>query len=156
MDWLYDKINRVPDISDDHIAEMRHIEAVLKMPNSVMYRRIQGIEKLDPRDVSFLWNAEPVGGEFTFHDLNRSVVITQHHSSVFFKPSLAEVYAWIRFYMPEEWRRVMYFCLREPTRIGASTDFMCECELMGGKKLVDGKPIVFANGSIGHYLVEAV
>jgi hypothetical protein len=153
-DWLYDKVQRVPPISDAQIAEMRHIEPVLKIPESVMYRRIKDADLLDPRNVSFLWNAEPIGGEFTFDTLNVTEIITQHHSSVFFKPSLAEVYAWIRAYMPETWSRVLYFCLGEPTRIGGSSDFMCQCQVMGGRILVKGEPFIFPGGQTGYTLKE--
>lgn len=53
-DWLYNKVQRVPPITDAQIAEMRHIEPILRLPDSCMYRRMKGADKLHPRDVSFL------------------------------------------------------------------------------------------------------
>lgn len=152
-DWLYDKIKRVPPITDEQIAEMRHIEPVLKVPDSAMYRRVKDAQEIHPTSVSCIWSAEPTGEEFTFHTLNVSRIITQHHSNVFFKPSLAEVYAWIRFFMLEHWRDVRFFCLGEAWRIGSTCDIACECEVMGGDMLRRGKPIQFANGTIGHELM---
>jgi hypothetical protein len=154
-EWLYDKIQRVPEISDEQITAMRHIEPVLRDGESGMYRRIIGIGKIDPRKTSFLWDAKPTGQEFTFHQLNVAKIVTQHHSSVFFKPSLAEVYAWMLVYMPESWGHFTHFCLGEPKRIGSSTDIMCECEVMGGELLVRGQEYVFANGEVGHQLVAS-
>lgn len=152
-DWMYNKVQRVPPITDEQIAEMRHIEPLLRVENSVMYRKIRNSDRLDPRNVSFLWDAKPTGGEFTFDTLNTTRIITQHHSSVWFKPSLAEVYAWIRVYMPETWREVKAFCMGEAQRIGSSCDFMCHCEIMGGRVLVQGRPISFG-GPVMHELVE--
>lgn len=152
--WIFDLIHRVPDISDDQIAEMRHIEPVLQT-DGAMFQRIARASKLHPRDVSFLWNAEPEGELFTFHTLNMSTIITQHHSAVFFKPSLAEVYAWIRVYMPNTWHHVKFFCMGESKRIGASTDIMCECRVMGGGVLVRGNSIRFADGSLGYEMIES-
>lgn len=153
--WLYDRIHRVPEISDDQIAAMRHIEPVLRDGESCMYRRIIGIGKIDPRRTSFLWDAKPHGREFTFHQLNMATIITQHHSSVFFKPSLAEVYAWMLVYMPESWGHFTHFCLGEPKRIGSSSDIMCECVVMGGEILYRGNEVTFANGEVGHQLAAA-
>lgn len=153
IDWLYEKVSRVPDITDEQIAEMRHIEPVLRSQNSGMYRRIKDVDTVDPRYQSFLWNAEPTGEEFTFDVLNQTEVITQHHSSVFFKPSLAEVYAWIRVYLGDQWNAVKYFCLHDPARVGASSDIYCFCTLLGGPVLVRGKEITFPGGGIGHELV---
>jgi hypothetical protein len=149
--YLYEVISRVPVITDEQIAEMRHIEPVLK---DGMCRRIKGIEKVHPRDVSFLWDAEPTGDEFTFDSLNMSTIITQHRSAVFFKPSLAEVYAWIRVYLPEEWRRVRHFHMGECQRLGASSDVFCQCLIMGGDMLVKGNRVTFPSGAIGHELVK--
>lgn len=152
MTWIFELVNRVPSISDAEISEMRHIEPVLAEDG--MFRRIVGVEKLHPRDVSFLWNAKPHGDLFTFEQLNITTIITQHHSSVFFKPSLAEVYAWIRFYLREQWNQVKFFCLESPERIASSTDFYCKCQIMGGDMLVIGDPVTFASGAIGHQLVK--
>ncbi len=151
-DWLYDKIERVPTITPAQVAEMRHINPVLKVEDSPMFRRIAGAESVDPFNSSFLWDAKPEGGEFTFHTLNVTTIITQHHSSVFFKPSLAEVYAWLRVYMPNDaWRVVRHFCMGECFRIGATSDFACKCEVMGGDKLFQGRKIKLPGG-IGYEL----
>lgn len=154
-DWLYDKIQRVPAITDEQIAEMRHIEPVLRDGERQWFRRIKDARKLHPRDVSFLRDAEPTGDDFTFDSLNISQIITQHHSAVFFKPSLAEVYAWIRVYMPETWREVRFFCLRPAERLGGTSDLFCICDVMGGRALVRGPEFIFPSGAVGHELVES-
>lgn len=146
MTYLYEKVVRV--------AEMRHIHPVLRVENSVMFRRINRIEDVHPRDQSFLWSADPTGDEFTFDQLNQSVVLTQHHSAVFFRPSLAEVYAWIRVYMKDDWRLVRFFWIQEFERVPGTTDVIAKCLLMGGRMLVKGDQVTFADGSIGHELVE--
>lgn len=153
--YLYENVQRVPSITDKQIAEMRHIEPVVKS-SGVMWRRILGADKIDPRNVSCVWYQEPTGDEFSFDTLNTSTIITQHHSAVFFKPSLAEVYAWIRVYMPDTWGLVKYFHLRDQFRIGASSDFGCYCEIMGGDLLVRGHEVVFPSGAIGFELVKKV
>ena len=151
--WLYEQIERVPKITDAQIAKMRHIEPLLKDRDSGMYRRTDNGSRLDPRNVSCIWSAQPVGEEFTFHTLNVGRILTQHHSSIFFKPSLAEVYAWLLIYMPMSWERVRFFHLGEARRIGGTTDFVCECDVFGGDVLVKGKEFETANGSIGWELV---
>ena len=90
---LYEKVQRVPEITDEQIADMLKIVPTLQYGN--MYRTIKGYKKLDPRNVSFIWDAMPTGREYTFHVLEMTHIVTQHRSSVFFKPSLAEVYSWI-------------------------------------------------------------
>lgn len=152
-EWLYSKVQRVPKITDEQIREMIHIEPLLKTESN-MYQKISGIQLIHPKKETFLWAPKPTGKEFTFHQLNITEIITQHNSSVFFKPSLAEVYAWIRFYMPDEWNKVEYFCMGEFKRIGGSSDIMCQCEIMGGKTLVKGKSFVSPGGQIGYELVE--
>lgn len=153
-EYLYEKMRRVPTITDEQIAAMRHIVPVLS-DGFGMYRRIVGIDAIDPRTQSFLWDAEPTGEEFTFDTLNVATIITQHYSSVFFKPSLAEVYAWMLVYMPDTWNLFTHFCLGEAKRISRSYDVVCECSVMGGKMLVKGKEFVLPNGQIGHQLVAA-
>lgn len=150
-DYLYEHVRRVPEITDDQIAEMRHIEPVLRIEH--MYRRIKNADAIDPRDESCIWNAEPTDAEpFTVGLLDSTTIITQHRSSVFFKPSLAEVYAWIRVFVPEHWNRIRFFYLGEAQRVPHSTDCWCECELLSGAVLVRGEPVMFANGEIGHKL----
>lgn len=151
-DWLYDKVVRVPEISDSQINEMRHIEPVLWTDG--MYRRIRGVRRVDPRNVSCIWDPHPYGKPFTFDTLNMTRIVTQHCSSIFFKPSLAEVYAWIRVFMPETWMRVRYFCLGHHERIARSTDVMCQCDLMGGSKLRRGASQKLPNGETAYQLVE--
>lgn len=150
--YLYEKVKCVPDISPKQIKEMRHILPVLNCGN--MFREISGSREIDPVNSSFLWDAKPEGEEFTFSQPNMTTVITQHYSSVFFKPSLAEVYAWILVYMPRDWNCVTNFCLGEPSRIGGSSNCSCNCILMGGERLYKGSEIVFADGGKGHTLVK--
>jgi hypothetical protein len=68
-DWLYAHVHRVPKITNAQISRMRHIFPVLRDADSSMFRRIAGSELLHPKDVSFLWDAEPIGEEFTVHTL---------------------------------------------------------------------------------------
>ena len=64
MTWLFDKINRVPPISDTQISLMRHIEPVLREDG--LFRRIAGVNKVHARDESFLWDAKPTGEPFLY------------------------------------------------------------------------------------------
>lgn len=137
-DWLYDKVMRVPEITDEQIAEMLHIRPLLHVRNEA-YRLAGWDNPPDPRNSSFLWDAKPIGEDLYFHAGSVAHVITTHKSSVFFKPSLAEVYAWIRVYCPENWRLFTHFCLGEVNRIPGSTDCYAVCSLFGGKTLVCGK-----------------
>lgn len=151
--YLYELVQRVPKISDKQVAKMRHIHPLFKGSNG-MYRKMIGVDKLDPRSVSFLFEQNPIGEEFTFDTLNSVEVITQHNSGVFFKPSLAEVYAWIMFYLGDNWNRVRFFHMGESFGAGRSTDVICKCMLLGGPMMVKGKEIRFANDSIGHEMVK--
>ena len=147
--WLFERVIRIPHITDSQIAEMRHIEPVLRVRDSCMYQRIKGIESIHARETSFLWSAEPTGEEFTFDVLNQTQIITQHLCSIFFKPSLAEVYAWIRLHFQDNWRSVTHFCIGEPQRLGGSSDCWCQTTVMGGPVLVRGR-----RTEHGHELVE--
>lgn len=155
-DWLFDKIQRVPKISNKQIAAMRHIEPVLQDEETRMYQRIKGIEEIDPRNVSFLWDAQPTGPLFTFQTLNIARIITQHKSSVFFKPSLAEVYAWILVYMPETWEQVTCFHISNVERISRSSDCVCQCDVMGGPMLKRGKESRSLSGAVTGWTLEPV
>jgi len=135
-DWLFDKLKRIPHISDAQIAEMRHIHPVVK--DGFGYRRIAGADSICPRSVCCIWDAQPVGDRFTFDTLNETTIVTQHKSSVFFKPSLAEVYAWIRLYFRKDWRMIRFFCLVDAQRISGSSDCVCQCKVMGGPMLTQG------------------
>lgn len=130
-DYLYEQVNRVPSITDEQIAAMKHIEPVV-LGSDGWYRRIPNANKIHARDCAFNWLDGTVGKGFQPGPLNQAEIITQHHSSVFFKASLAEVYAWILFYMPDSWKRVKYFCLGNGERIGTSCDFVSLCILIGG------------------------
>ena len=152
--WLLGYVNRVPSITGEQIAEMRHILPVMQAETPGMYQLIAGSDKLDPCETSFLRGAKPQGPEFTYHVLNQVEVITQHHSSIFFKPSLAEVYAWIRFYMGDNWRQVKHFYLHDPHRVGSTTDIACQCLLFGGEQLVRGEETPPGSGC--YTLVPAV
>lgn len=150
-EWLYDKVERVPTITDDEIDAMIHITPVLE--HNGMYREIKDIDRIDPRNHSFLWDAEPTGQEFTYEILNQTTILTQHHSSVFFKPSLAEVYAWIKIYMPNNWDKLSHFCLLDPQRVGSSCDMWCPCIIMGGPRLVRGNKFRSLSGDWGYQLI---
>jgi len=150
--WLYDEVKPVPEITDAQIAEMRHTEPLIKSGEG-MYRRIKGSEVIDPRGVSFMWDAVPVGKEFRFHQLNEATIITQH-TGYLFKPSLAEVYSWMRIQIPN-WKAFSFFCLGSPERIGGSTTCFCKCLVMGGKKRVKGEEIVLPSG-VSSYELQTV
>jgi hypothetical protein len=140
-EWLYNKVNRVPSISDEDLAEMvSAIKPVIRSRGS-FYQDMTWPDAPDPRHDSFLWHARPVGEEFAFHQLNQCGIITQHKSCVFFKPSLAEVFAWVRVFAGDNWRLFTHFCLESPARIGASSDFSARCTLCGGPRLFQGREI---------------
>lgn len=147
---MFEQIRRVPEITDEQIAAMRRIVPCILQEDG-MYKEIEDADKIDARRVSFLWNAEVHGEPFTF--TNMATIITQHYSAYFFKPSLAEVYAWILFAFPQNWDKITHFCLGEPRRISGTVDCVCECMVADGPKLVRGEPVVFANGHIGYELV---
>ena len=90
--YLFELVNRVPEITDEQIAEMRHIEPVFRVVGNI-YRRIKDVDKLHPRDVSCIGMIVPVGEELAPGVLDQAEIITQHHSGTCFVPSLAEVYA---------------------------------------------------------------
>ena len=148
-EWLYDEVKPVPEITDAQIAEMRHIEPLIKSGEG-MFRRIKGAKTIDPRGVSFLWDAVPVGREFRFHQLNEATIITQH-TGYLFKPSLAEVYSWMRIQIPN-WKAFSFFCLGSPERIDRSTTCFCKCLVMGGKKRVKGAKMTLRSGVIANTL----
>lgn len=138
--YLFEMVERVPNITDRQIEEMRHIHPVLRKPDIYCYYyKMKDANLLDPRNVSFLWNAQPEGEVFYFSALTDTTIITQHHSSVFFKPSLAEVYAWIRFYLGENWNEVKYFCIGDYERIGSSCDMYAKCTIFSGEPQYIGK-----------------
>lgn len=126
----------VPEISDEQIEEMRAIEPLLREPETCWYRRILGISKIHPRRSSFLWDAKPTGERLTFGPLNNVAIITFHTygAPALFKPSLAEVYASIRRYLPETWTAVRYFCLQSEN-LGSEHIIgdchWCKCILFG-------------------------
>lgn len=126
----------VPAIFVAEIAEMRHIEPLIRVPDSEWYQRIKGQETLCPTSVSYLWNAEPAGDRLAFSPLSRQTIVTFHKygAPALFKPSLAEVYAAIRRFMPNNWRQVKYFCLRSED-LGSDNVIgcchWCKCDLFG-------------------------
>lgn len=111
----------VPAISPEQVTAMRHIEPLVMTPQG--YCRIRGIDLVHPFNVSYLWNAEPVGLALP---VGSGVdIITFHHygAPALFKPSLAEVYASIMRYV-RDWRQVRYFYLHS--------------ENMGTESVIDG------------------
>jgi hypothetical protein len=125
----------VPDIYDHEIAAMRHIEPLLQVPGTAWYQRIKGIQDIHPRNVSYLWNAEPCGELMAFGPLGRVTIMSFHKfgAPVFFKPSLAEVYASILRFVPE-WKHVRFFSLRSEN-LGTANVIgdchWCLCDLFG-------------------------
>lgn len=125
----------IPEISNEEIAAMRHIEPVLRVYGSDFYRRIEGIHSIDPRGVSFLWDAKPSGEQMVFHPLNLVRIMTFHTfgAPVLFKPSLAEVYAGIRRMLPD-WSGVRFFHLHSenmgPANVLGDCHW-CVCDLFG-------------------------
>jgi hypothetical protein len=135
--WLYSCVKRIPDISAEQIAAMRHIEPVVPISkNSRWYRRIASGQTIDPYDVAFNWNVTTIGEPFTFGADGEATIITQHKCAYFFKPSLAEVYAAILQQLPNDWQRVRYFCLDEVQQIPSTTDYYALCYLFSGPRLV--------------------
>lgn len=125
----------VPEISDEQIAAMRHIQPLLREPNTRKFARIKGIEAIDPRGVSFLWDAEPQREVLYFNSLDEIGIMTFHKfgAPVYFKPSLAEVYASIMRFVPD-WSRINFFCLNShnmgPQNVIGNCHW-CYCSLFG-------------------------
>lgn len=101
----------VPKIRRKQVEAMRHIRPLLRIDGSV-YSPIKGIDKIDPFKTSFLWNAEPEDLKYLFPFSDSIEILTFHTyaATVFFKPSLAEVYASIRRFV-RDWSHVRWFCL---------------------------------------------
>lgn len=133
--WSTTKPVYVPDLFDHELAEMRMIEPLLSVPQTCCYRRIKDIQSVDPRGQSYLWDAEPIGEQMAFGPLGRVTIMSFHRFGApsFFKPSLAEVYASIRRFVPD-WSRVRFFCLRSqdlgPQHIIGDCHW-CFCDLFG-------------------------
>ncbi len=125
----------VPEISDEQIAAMRHIQPLLCEAGTRKFARIKGIESIDPRKVSFLWSAEPENEVLYFTSLNSITIMTFHKygAPVYFKPSLAEVYASIMRCVPD-WSGIHFFNLRSrnmgPQNIIGNCHW-CYCDLFG-------------------------
>ena len=127
----------IPEISDSLVERMRsHIEPLIPDSDAGSgYRRIKDVERIDARRQSFLWDAEPCGPRLVFEPLNQLQIITFHAfgAPVFFKPSLAEVYAGILRFVPE-WERIRFFALRADN-LGADNIIgschWCRCSLFG-------------------------
>ncbi len=153
MEYLFEMNERIPPITKDQIAEMRHIQPLLRVGETEGFRRIKNQERLHAENVSFLWDADPDGNEICFGPLDTTTIITLHKSSVFFKPSLAEVYAWIRLYFRENWAKVGFFCLENPRRINGSSDCVCDCQVMGVTPLIKGRGQFLESGYTAYELV---
>jgi len=133
--WSTTRPLLVPDIYDHEIEAMRHIEPLIREPQSNWYWRIKGIQDKHPRNVSYLWDAEPTGDRMAFGPLGKVTIMSFHKygAPVFFKPSLAEVYASIRRFVPD-WKHVRFFSLRSddmgPEHIIGDCHW-CFCDLFG-------------------------
>ena len=129
------KATLITDLYDCEIAEMRHIEPLLSVPGTDWYRRVENQERIDPKAVSYLWDAKPTGNLLAFSPFNWTDIISFHTwgAPSLFKPSLAEVYSAIRRFMPD-FRNVRYFYLRShgmgPESIIDDCHW-CYCRLFG-------------------------
>lgn len=133
--WSTTKPALVHDLMDHELDAMRHIEPLLRVPDTCWYRRIADIQTIDPRGVSYLWSAKPTGSRMAFGPLSQITIMSFHRygAPVFFKPSLAEVYGAIRRFVPD-WSRVRFFCLRAddmgPEHVIGDCHW-CFCDLFG-------------------------
>lgn len=137
MDGLWNTLKPilVPEITDEEIAEMRQIKPLLREPDSCWYRRIRGIDDIDPRKTAYTWGAEPEGEAMAFGPLNKVEIITFHYYGApsLFKPSLAEVYASIKRFCPD-WKQIWYFSLKSDDLTSANCIgdcHWCRCDLFG-------------------------
>lgn len=155
MKYLYELVNRCPPITDEKIAEMRHIVPVVRDKDTFFYRLQKNGSVVHPRNQAFNWDESSCGEEFTFDELNQATIVTQHCCPYLFKPSLDEVYAAILSSFGDEWRRVRFFELLKDTvkNFGRTTDYYAECRVFGGARLVRGEQFLAADGSIGYSLV---
>ncbi len=126
----------VPKINDEEITKMRHIEPLLRVPNTCWYQRIKEQNMIDPRAVSFLWDAEPTGVQMAFSPLDQVSIISFHKYGApsLFKPSLAEVYAAIRRFLIS-WNDIRFFLLDSnlDSQSIIGDCHWCVCHLFGEK-----------------------
>lgn len=110
--WNNTDVKMIQDISDEEIAEMQHIQPLIERVGLLW--RIRGIDDIDPRRTSFLWDAEPAGVGLIPGALNSVQIMTFHKYGApsFFKPSLAEVYSAIRRFIPQ-WKEAKFFHLQD-------------------------------------------
>lgn len=147
---LYNKINRVPKITREQVMEMIHIRPVLHGAGCFFYECGWDNGDPDPFNVAFLWDVKPVGDEFTFCDLNSALIIATTESSYYYKPTLAEIYAWIRVQAPDTWMLFSHFCVGEPTQFAGTVDYYMPVRLFGGPKLIKGEKL----GEDAYALIE--
>lgn len=113
---LEQQVKLIPDITDDEIEEM------LGQIVPVVYQDIGGrhgqfravdIEDVDRRKTAYTWEPK-LGREvgLSWNGFGTTSIITYHRWGYygFFKPSLAETLAQIRYVMTD-WKLVKFFCL---------------------------------------------
>ena len=133
--WSTTKPVFVHELMEHEIEAMRHIEPLLNIPDTCAYQRIRGIQSVDPRGETYLWDAEPYGERLCFGPLNSITIMSFHRfgAPALFKPSLAEVYGSIHRFVPD-WSRVRFFSLRAdnmgPEHILGDCHW-CFCDLFG-------------------------
>jgi len=130
------KPSLVPEISDEQVEEMLASMKPLYKVNHVRFRAID-IDNVDRRRTAYQWDpllSYPV--KVYLDSLNSRVIPTFHTYGYygFFKPSLAEVCACIRSYVPN-WQVIRFFWL-DPTTTKILGEFhTCECHLFGDEEL---------------------
>jgi hypothetical protein len=134
--WYSTKPKMAPDISEEDLQAMcKQIKPLKKFDG--FYREIIGIEDL--RGIAFTWSPTLGDDEMIFSKMNTLRIMTFHRYGVpsLFKPSIAEVMASIRRFVPD-WSKVRYFCLIGTDSIGPEHIIgdchWCFCELMGEKE----------------------
>lgn len=129
------KPNLIPDITDEQIREMLHIEPIMHVMGDKYAKLIYDNQTWkDIINNSYLWDVKE-GDTLWMDSLNRVDFITYHTYGYygFFKPSIREVYAQIRANVPN-WHLVKYFCLfNEDVDVKniIGPYHFCKCSLFG-------------------------
>ncbi len=129
--WDQMKVNFVPDIGDAELSEMlAQMKPVMEVGG-----RFREIKMVHPRDDSFIWDPKPGRlVQLYLGSLNSVDIITFHRSSIFFKPSMAEVMASIRRFVPD-WSPVRFFQVVPDSAVRIDGGhILARCRLFGGEQ----------------------
>ena len=110
---IQDKLVVAPTIADEQIRQMLHIQQVERHPaHDLTFRKLVNHNHvLDPRKDSCEYgNTRKRAGSFLI--------------------TLADMYAWMRFFYPDDWHRIKYFCIFHTTLVAKGLYNVYECILI--------------------------